>query len=189
MFNIVDNTISQIAKQWGISPKIVKKIYLFYKEFSINLEQQYLAHIIRTVEEYLREITENNLFTIRCQPYPPDSQKLDIASAQYFKNDCFIIFYHPKMDKKQVRIQIAHELGHMFFLEMANKILGKEINKNISTEPFATVLGIFMIADKNNFYYSMLKDTTAPFIHDSLGAIISDFILLDDIRKNKLKKN
>jgi Zn-dependent peptidase ImmA (M78 family) len=45
------------------------------------------------------------------------SKELGIARAQYYRNRCFAIYYHPNIDEKQLRVLLAHELGHLFLID------------------------------------------------------------------------
>jgi hypothetical protein len=78
------------------------------------------------------------------------------------------------MDEKQLRVCLAHELGHLFIIELANnnKIEGAELlDKEAITEPLSSIFGIFTIMDKNLFY----KEKALEFNHHSWEEIVRTF--------------
>jgi len=173
-FTVTDEVISKIAKQYNISKHIVENLHTFYADFAEGMKKQYLAHIIRTMEDRLRVVSGNAMFRIVCSPVDINSKELGIAKAQYYKKRYFAIYYHPKTDEKQLRVLLAHELGHLFLVELANSTLDTQYNEETQIEPLATILGIFTIFDKNDFYHNK----TAPFKHKSPEDILKDFSLL-----------
>jgi len=114
------------------------------------------------------------MFRIICTPIAEDSRDIGIASAHYYKGRFFAIYYHPKTDEKQLRIMLAHELGHLFLLELFYTSFGFNYNKETEIEPLSTIMGIFIILDKNEFYYNK----TTPFKHTTLDNVLNDFKLL-----------
>lgn len=173
-FTITDEIVTKIAKQYNTTKEQVEGWQRFYEVFAVDMRQQYLAHMIRTMEERLRRISGNEMFRIVCSPVDADSKKLGIARAQYYKNRYFAIYYHPRTDEKQLRILLAHELGHLFIIEMLNSTLDMQYNESTQIEPTATIFGIFAIFDKNEFYHNK----TAPFKHKTPEDILDGFSLL-----------
>jgi Zn-dependent peptidase ImmA (M78 family) len=173
-FTVTDEIVSQIAVQYNTTEKEVETIRRFYKKFANDMKRQYLAHVIRTMEERLRQISGNEMFRIVCSPVDETSKILGIAGAQYFKNRYFAIYYHPKTEEKQLRVLLAHELGHLFLIELVNSKFDQRYDEKTKIEPLATIFGIFTIFDKNEFYHNK----TAPFKHKSPEEILSDFSLL-----------
>jgi len=179
-FTITDEIILKIAKQCYAKKETVERLNEFYKSFAIDMKQQYLAHIIRTMEELIRKVSGNKMFQICCLPVNVSEKKYDIAGAQYFENRYFTIYYHPDTDEKQLRVLLSHELGHLFLVEMYNSYASKagindkqKLNKNSNTEPLATIFGILAIFDKNEFYHNK----TTPYKHISSEEILNDFRL------------
>jgi Zn-dependent peptidase ImmA (M78 family) len=175
-FTVTDEIVSQIAEQYSFPIEQVKALKQFYDSFAKGMKEQYLAHIIRTMEECLRQVSENPLFRIICSPVDETSKLLGIAGAHYYKNHYFAIYYHPRTDEKQLRVLLAHELGHLFFIEMMNSAFNKQYDEKTAVEPLATIFGIFTIFDKNEFYHNK----TAPFKHNSPEEILNDFKLLSN---------
>lgn len=175
-FIVTDEIVSQIAKQYGVKTERVDACRKFYTKFSVDMKQQYLAHVIRTMEERLRVISGNEMFRIICSPVAASSPELGLAKSQYFSGRFFAIYYHPKTDEKQLRVLIAHELGHLFLVELANSTveMGK-FDEESETEPLSSILGILIIMDKNEFYHNK----TIPFKHTSPDDVLKDFSLME----------
>ena len=134
------------------------------------------------MEDALRELPGNEMFRIICTPIAEDSRDIGIASSHYYKGRFFAIYYHPKTDDKQLRVMLAHELGHLFLVKLANSSLGMDYNEKTRIEPASTILGIFTILDKNQFYHNM----TAPFKHKTSDEVLSDFQLLHNRKRGTL---
>jgi hypothetical protein len=173
-FTVTDEIISKISVQFKVPKLHVKQLYELYEEISDAMKLQYLAHVIRTMEDKLRELPGNEMFRIVCSPFSQDSKDLGIASARYYRGRYFAIFYHPKTDEKQLRMLLAHELGHLFLVELFNSRLSRDYTEKTQIEPSSTILGIFTILDKNEFYYNK----TSPFKHASPDQVLTDFFLL-----------
>ena len=173
-FTITDEIVAQITKQYNTTKERVENLRSFYGNFANDMKRQYLAHVIRTMEERLRQVSGNEMFRIVCSPVDETSKVLGIASAQYYKKRYFAIYYHPKTDEKQLRVLLAHELGHLFLIELVNSTFDKQYDEKTQIEPLATILGILTIFDKNDFYHNK----TAPFKHKSPDDILKDFSLL-----------
>ena len=138
------------------------------------MKRHYLAHIIRTMEERLRAIPGNEMFRIICSPVEERSKNIGISSAHYYRGRYFAIYYHPNTVEKQLRIMLAHELGHLFMVEFLNANSAGQFTNDSMIEPISTILGIFIILDKNEFYHNK----TAPFKHTSPEEVLNDFKLL-----------
>jgi hypothetical protein len=171
-FSVTEEIVSHISTQFNVSEKEVKKLHSFFLDVTSGIKGQYLAHIIRTMEERLRQLPGNEMFRIVCSPVGEDAKQLGIASAHYYKGRYFSIFYHPRTEEKQLRIMLAHELGHLFLVELFNSILkAKKFDEKSEIEPMSTILGIFTILDKNEFYHNK----TVLFKHRSPDEVLSDF--------------
>ena len=173
-FTATGELVSKIAAQFNTPEKTVADLRDFYQRFAADMKRQYLAHVIRTMEEQLRTVSGNEMFRIVCSPVDESSKELGIAGAHYYKGRYFAIFYHPRTDEKQLRVLLAHELGHLFLLEFVNSTLDKQYNEKTMIEPLSTILGIFTILDKNEFYHNK----TAPFKHKTPEEVLADFSLL-----------
>jgi len=174
-FKVTPEIISKISSIFGIPEKRVNTFHEMYQnKISKSMKWHYLAHVIRTMEETLRELPNNEMFRIICTPVAEDSRDIGIASSHYYKGRFFAIYYHPKTKEKQLRIMLAHELGHLFILELLNTSFGLNYNEKTEIEPISTIMGIFTILDKNEFYHNKL----IPFKHISTDEVLNDFQLL-----------
>jgi hypothetical protein len=181
-FTVTDKIVAQISEQYNMPKKLIENLRSFYVRFVGDMKQQYLAHIIRTMEEQLRIISGNSMFRIVCSPVDKTSKEFGIAKAQYYKKRFFAIYYHPNTDEKQLRVLLAHELGHLFLIEMVNSTFGKQYDETAYVEPSSTVFGILAILDKNEFYHN--KTTT--YMHKSPDEVLNDFYLLHNRSTGKL---
>jgi hypothetical protein len=179
---VTEELVSKISAQYNVPEKQVNMLYSFFLDITKGIKGQYLAHIIRTLEERLRQIPGNEMFRIVCSPVEENVKRLGIASAHYYKGRYFSIFYHPATEEKQLRILLAHELGHLFLVEFFNSVLdGSKFDEKSEIEPMSTILGIFTILDKNEFYHNK----TVSFKHRSPLEVLDDFSLLKNFSINK----
>lgn len=170
---IEQEKLNLIASKFNVKIDSVEKIKDVYDKISTGIKYQYLAHSIRTIEQAIRQKINSPLFQIQCVPIP----NFPFASAQYFENKCYIIYFNSNADERQIRTFIAHELGHLFIEILANK----DVNNSIS-EPLSSIFGTLLMLDKNNFYSEKVKD----FVYSDWKEIIEDFNLLV---KNKFLKD
>ena len=173
-FKVTKEVVGQISGMFNVPEQKVKNFHLIWQSISGSMKKQYLAHVIRTMEDAIRDVPGNEMFRIICAPVDKDSRNIGIASSHYYKGRFFAIYYHPQTDEKQLRVMLAHELGHLFLVELANSHLGTDYNEKTQIEPASTILGIFTILDKNEFYHN----STAPFKHKTLDEVLADFQLL-----------
>ena len=174
--------MNQIAKRLEISPKSLTTIHItfnkLFKEDDLGeLRKQYLAHLVRAMEALLRKLHNNPFFKIDIVPLPDEDINFNVGTATYFKKRYFSIFYHPKIEVKQLRVLLAHELGHLFLASL----LDQDDPQEMDSEKGATAFAMFAILDKNQFYSNDCHNL--GLIHKSFDAVIDDFTLLKTIRK------
>jgi hypothetical protein len=178
-FDVTKEKLEEISTKFRVDPQTVRAVFRIFTDVISGVKNQYLAHIIRCMEVYIRSHTGNPMFQINCFPIDPESPVLNVGCAQYFNKRFFSVFFHPRMEAKQLRVCLAHELGHLFIVELLNDS-GKEqpprFDEKTQTEPVSSILGIFTIMDKNAFY----KDQCRELNHHSWEDIIQDFILLQN---------
>jgi uncharacterized protein YjaZ len=178
-FSINDEKITHISAQFHVNKSQVELVHKIFSNVIDEVKNQYLAHIIRCMESYIRKETGNPMFQINTFPIAPDSPVLNVGCAQYYPKRYFSIFFHPRMDEKQLRACLAHELGHLFIIELLNegKTDGSEpLDKTTLTEPLSSIFGIFTIMYKNHFY----KEKASTFNHHSWEEIVQVFVHLQD---------
>ena len=186
MFKINDKKLNYIAKEFGIELEHVQILYDAYKQIHDGMKGQYLAHIIRTMEVKLQDLTHNPLFKIVIEPIPV-ADRIITARAQYQKNNFFLISYPAHLDDIQLRVYLAHELGHLYLIECLNHAV-KDANftEDTKTEPLSTVFGIFAILDKNDFYATISEK---QLLHKTWEDVIKDFKLLANRNKEIYNKS
>jgi hypothetical protein len=178
-FSVNDEKITYISEQFRIERSQVEYIHTLFSKVIDGVKNQYLAHIIRCMESYIRNKTGNPMFQINTFPLDPESPILNVGCAQYYPGRYFAIFFHPRMDEKQLRNCLAHELGHLFIIESLNEKKTKEskpFGKTTLTEPVSSIFGIFTIMDKNHFY----KDIALNFNYHSWEELIQAFVRLQE---------
>ena len=133
-FNVTPERIKKISKCLDRNTKEVENIFdkftkLFKEDGIGTLNNQYLAHLIRAMEALLREHHDNPLFTINITPLKKDDLYMDVGTANYYMNRSFNVFYHPELEVKQLRILLAHELGHLFLASLFNTELNTALTR------------------------------------------------------------
>ena len=167
-FKLDDKKIDYIAKTFDVSKESVEKVRSLYEDVSHNIKTQYLAHVIRTVEQNIRKVIKKQSFQINCIPL--EGVDMKFGTAKYYKEKAFMIYYDPSLDEKQLRIIIAHELGHLILAVS----LKREYDAAI--EPLSSIFGILTILEKNEFY----EEKNFPFQHDGWQNIVNDFRTLEE---------
>jgi len=180
-FCITEEKIDKIVFSYNelgvdVTKENVEQLYNVFKNLTTNIKGQYLAHITRVVENYFRDMTENPLFFIKYTPYSHNEKKTKCGAA-FYPGRRFVIFYQPDLPEKELRVRLAHELGHLFLLAIREH---KKLDKRLpvyegTTEPLSSVFGIFTISDKNHFYKNALDSDRN---HDNWDAILMDFLAL-----------
>lgn len=173
-YKINEEKILAIAERFSTNEETIKNMNKVYGDISSGIKYQYLAHVIRTVEEKVGRHIGEARFQIKCIAVPAGAN-VNFGCAQYFGNDLYIIYY-PEIDEKQIRIVIAHELGH---LVVETLLKDEDPNKGVS-EPLSSIFGILTILDKNDFYQSR----TSKYQHTTWEQILDDFILLGNRAKS-----
>jgi len=170
-FEVTPEVIADIAGKFGISEGMVDKIYGAWCQLAGLMKKQYLAHVSRAMEQKIRDLTGNKLFQILCVPIP---RNVGRTQACYKKGQYFAAFYYRGKEEKQLRIELAHELGHLFLLELFNSYHAQHHDESTPIEPHSTIMGIFTILEKNKFYHG----ETLAFMHDSPDEILKAFLKL-----------
>lgn len=103
-------------------------------------------------------------FSILLRPIGNSRKK---STVQFFGLGAAIFFYD-KLEPKQIRYLIAHELGHIFF-----KFFGQDNGKNSERiENVSNLFAYIALVDKNDFYSSAKSNFTAP----NRLALLSEFL-------------
>jgi hypothetical protein len=160
----------------SITKENIEQVHTEFIKLTTNIKGQYLAHITRVMENYFREMTNNPLFFSKYTPYT-SSEKKTSCGAAFYPGRRFVIFYPPELSERDLRVRLAHELGHLFLLaSLENKKTDKRIPVyEGTTEPLSSVFGLFTISDKNHFYANVLESDRN---HNNWNDILSDFLAL-----------
>jgi hypothetical protein len=153
-FKIDNAKHSKIAAAFNIKKETVEKLYKHYEDFSPSIRKQYLAHIMRSLEIYFRELLMNKRFIVICEPYKHFTPGQKEASADYFQGSRFVIYFNDGLPDIKKRDFIAHEVGHLFLLAKLDA-LTKDKRKEMydgPTEPLSSIFGVFAMSEKNYFY-------------------------------------
>jgi Zn-dependent peptidase ImmA (M78 family) len=178
-FSVDDGKITYISGQFHVERRHVEDVHQIFSNVIGRVKNQYLAHIIRCMESYVRQKTGNPMFQINTFPIDSESPVLNVGCAQYYPKRYFSIFFHPSMDEKQLRVCLSHELGHLFIIEMLNEAKDDEtgtFDKTTLTEPLSSIFGVFTMMDKNLFY----EEAATRFNHHSAKDLIQEFVHLQN---------
>ncbi|MGL4981631.1 MAG: hypothetical protein ACRC4W_02020 [Treponemataceae bacterium] len=172
-FTIDEKIKEEISKTFSINKDSIDEIEKAYKELSAKIPDQYLAHMVRVMEQKIRETTDNPFFQIHLEPMTDDTKLTKVCCATHQPKCYFTIAFPKNLEKKQLRICIAHELGHLYLVELANATTDTQRTKESNMEPVSTIFAFFAIMDKNQFYEKNIKnlkhrdkeETLADFVH------------------------
>jgi len=168
-FKVTPYVIAEISKRFKIPKSRVENMYKFWGRVVKTMEKQYLAHVIRAMEEELRRLPGHKLFQILCTPISGASGR--VPQARYKKGQYFAIYFRPIANEKQLRVELAHELGHLFLLAMSHVYYGVKYDPNTPVEPASSIMGIFTVLEKNEFYHNEAQ----RFLHGTVDDVLQDF--------------
>ncbi|GBU25024.1 hypothetical protein R83H12_01663 [Fibrobacteria bacterium R8-3-H12] len=183
-FVIDEQKLKQLATEFGIKKDTCKGLFNLYENsVSKSIRAQYLAHIIRSLELSMREMTGNKLFVINCVPMPKESI-IRNAQGRYNSGRFFIIYFNKDLPEPERRNAIAHELGHLFMVAFANhQFKGKVQSKKMygdgnKMEPLASLFGFFAISAKNQFYQNDAPTYMKNIATKGWSGLLNDFLNL-----------
>ncbi|MGP1520513.1 MAG: ImmA/IrrE family metallo-endopeptidase [Treponema sp.] len=160
---------------FNISQDNISSISDWYDKLIKNVPYQYLAHIMRTMEDYIRKnIPKAESFRITCMPTEESKDELkDLACATYQEGYSFDIVYDRNMSESRKRVCIAHELGHLWLVITTNK----EYESN--HEPLSSVFGLLIMLHKLDYK----KQSKSSLSHkqdvcDSEEELIREFLFI-----------
>ncbi len=179
-FKINQDRTKEIAKRFDVDPKLVKNVHDMYaNEIVPLLQDQYLAHLCRALEEFLRSKGESDSFTIRLKSIKRKSGfggRIQYIKEREDKTAQYMIHYYDQIEDLQKRIIISHELGHILFAIIFKHQNDGKIDPNTieHVEPLSSLLGFFALLDRSDFY----KESSGTFTHTSFEKLLSDFSLI-----------
>ena len=176
---IIDEELKKkILKDFKVNESFFDNLLdYFNKIIKPEIRNNYLSHLISSVEDiingnrikkFISSLKEENkedatlkrliasknlrLFSIVLLPLEDDKKK---ASSRLFELHS-MINYDPRIEPKQKRILIAHELGHIVLkLSEYEKFYDIE-----DKEKFASLFALISILDKEHFYNEEVKQYT-----------------------------
>jgi len=174
---------AKISSEWGVSSETIQQYASFYADtIRPIIKSNYLSHLVTTVENmvndkrmrvFLNRVAEAGREELRgllasrtFRLYSIILEPMDIkrrATTRYHPSGA-IIYYNSCYEEKDIRILIAHEIGH---------IVNKELLENAKdTEQTANLFAYIAMYDKNKFY----AEECGKFVSKS------DAIIFDDIK-------
>jgi len=185
-FVIDDEEIKEISEKFLIDIDKVESLYESYSEFSKYLKKQFLAHVMRGIECYIREYLGDRRFIVICEPYKDgevsqgdrQASSLYYAPAKTIQSDdrtrsSFIINYSKDLSDKDLRDFIAHEIGHLLIRKLKD-----EKTKTLLEEIFSDE----SIKDLSKDWYTIFT----PPIEEKYSSIFGIYILSE---KNDFYEN
>jgi hypothetical protein len=163
--------LSQLSRDLKVPVDTVEKYYNFFNQIiRPKIDTKFLSHLVTTVEDLINEkrmmaildrVKENRgdtqliknllvsrnvrLYSIVLIPMDKIRRR---ATTRYHDNGASV-YYNSRFEKKQIRILIAHELGHIINSELLNTTDG---------EASANLFSYIAMEDKNDFYRNKSKD-------------------------------
>ena len=172
--------LAKISKDWGVSSEKIQQYNSFFNEsLKPIIKTKFLSHLVTTIEDMVNEKRMRNylkiietdvaevkgllasktirLYSIMLVPVALKKR----ATTRYHPSGA-IIYYNSSYEEKNIRILIAHEIGH---------IINKELMENsVDTEQTANLFAYIAMVDKNKFYTEECK----KFISKSDIEILND---------------
>ena len=187
----IDDTYDELNSKFKVGKGVCNQLALMYnEELYPRIQKKYLAHLVASVEDLIdekikREMKEKDpqiilnekerVFFITLDPYPPAPGK---KASVTILNKGVLINYKHRDDPRELRILIAHELGHVLRFY---KVFLNDDNEN-----HANLFAYIAISSKNKFYKEEVGDLIYINESDIINQIhelcpISEFRQHDDI--------
>ena len=132
-----------ISREFSTTSAAVKACTDSYNKILSQSPYEYLAHLIRTMEIFVRNQKNKDYFRITVTPNDSTSDIESLAWASYSGDwYSFDIYYDMKLDEIQKRVAIAHELGHLFYDVIS------ETAEQAERETLSTLFGIAAMLHK-----------------------------------------
>jgi len=166
-----DIKLPVIAEDLKAEESLVKELLPIFNEFYEIVRLQHLAHLMRAMELYVRKKTNNRAFKIVWKKMPDDYKTSSLSAVGLKWDDRYGIVTPAKLDNKddlrQLRVYVAHELGHLFYA-----VQHSDKEKDDKThQKMANIFGVFAMLERNDFYIE--KAPNIP--HTSWREVIRDF--------------
>jgi len=180
----MDASISEkISSEWGVSLETIQQYASYYDEtIRPIIKSNYLSHLVTTIENMVNDRRIRNFFnrfaeagreeirgllasrTLRLYSIILEPMELRRRATTRYHPSGAIIYYNSRYEEKDIRILIAHEIGH---------IVNKELLENArDTEQTANLFAYIAMYDKNKFY----AEECEKFVSKSDVVILNDII-------------
>lgn len=157
-----------IAREFSTNSSAIEACADSYNKILSQSPYEYLAHLIRTMEIFVRNQKNKEYFRITVTPNNSSGEIESLAWASYSGDwYSFDIYYDEKLDEIQKRVAIAHELGHLFYDVISERA------EQSKKETLSTLFGIAAMLHK----YQCKSD--AP-LYSSEEDLVEKFKLLND---------
>ena len=176
-FIVTEERLDTIAETFDTDRASVERLFREFEKLEVQIKDHYLAHISRVLEVYFKAVTGNREFFIECKPFRINAPCQRGAVSYYIRFYKFAIFYDSGLPERERRINIAHELGHLYLLARYYATTGIEHEPKFerTTEPLSSIFGLFIISDKNHFYETLADSQRS---HDNWQELLEDFMRL-----------
>ncbi|GHU48233.1 hypothetical protein FACS1894200_04910 [Spirochaetia bacterium] len=159
----------EISEGFHVSQSDIDKFDRLYSQIiKPKIKERFLSHLITTIEELIngqkvksfiestqkanydssREIQLLQNKNVRLYSIQIEPVNIKRRATTRYHNFGAIIYYNKSYEDKQVRILIAHELGH---------IVNKELLNGDDSENAANLFAYISMLDKNEFYSNECK--------------------------------
>jgi hypothetical protein len=174
-FLITEERLNLIATTFKIPIESVKWLYDEFCSIEKRMKERRLAHISFVLEDEIKRRKKNPKFIIEYVPYAVKTLKRRGSMSRSLPEK-FTIYYDDTLPEKDIRVNISHELGHLYMAECYKESHNANIYKSIkfeeTTEPLSTIFGIFTVLNKNHFYNNL--DTLVQR-HNDWESVLKDF--------------
>jgi Zn-dependent peptidase ImmA (M78 family) len=161
---------SEISKTFRVSPECIHQFNQIYRDtIRPKIKERFLSHLIATIEDLINDKKMKEIINTIRNPSADTEKTIQLfqsknlrlysillmpvnikrrATTRYHNNGA-TIYYNAVYEAKQIRILIAHELGH---------IINKEFIVMKDNENTANLFAYIAMKDKNDFYSNECKN-------------------------------
>jgi hypothetical protein len=178
-FLINEERLETIANSFNVDLSSVQTLHREFTFIEDEIKLQRLAHITRVLEADMKRRANNPNFFIEYIPYKVRTPNMRGSMSNRRWPNKFTIYYDNTLPEKTIRVNISHELGHLYlaarYKTTSDATRTDHLNTD-TTEPLSTIFGIFVVSNKNHFYDNL--DVFAHR-HADWDSILNDFINLN----------
>ncbi|GHU39140.1 hypothetical protein FACS1894190_02540 [Spirochaetia bacterium] len=175
-FKLTEDKLPTIASELKVDKAKLDEFLPVFEEFYETVRLQHLASIMRALELHIREKHGKPSFRIEWKAMPKGETTTKDGVGLSWPNR-YGIAISPELDLRQLRVHVAHELGHLFYAtEHPENIRDGQENQNM-----ANVFGVFTMLGRNEFY----KEKAPTMCHATWTQVINDFKQLGNREQGK----